>query len=763
MGVPTQLRNYIVLVTSLVLLGWGIATPLATPRAQAASSPSPEITALFGSSYLPGERVTRRSFSEALFQLQQKHPSVKPFESASPLYTRWQDAVKNVCVSLGWKRLPNFSLCAYEIKKAGILFDPLPETLLRSPYITYEELATLIERGLIHSGLEEGVLMVPATTTSPTPPPLSLDDTNVPPRALPQLSFQQAPNIPLSTTYFTNITLDEPLSRQFYLDEVYYLKGSIDSGDYEDIFAFVCWNGDSSCSSPTNFSASVTNGRFSIPLTLNQAGNIKIGLIPGRSGESKTATISILPEEPVSSGAGEQPTTLSSSYAEGETRFQWSGGNSGELHRLVFFQGNKRRDYIFQQSINSFTPPSKDFNSFTTGAASWYVQDGPSRSTIKSISLTRQMQYKTSPGELQILSLKEVYPAPTTLTFRGTALVTLSKRAAVTLPNGFVEEFIFSDKNINPGETFEVKYTMKNTGTYIFEINNTGGAAALNVPIYVGSSTPLLPDFFALNTPHLDTAPLGELSSARERLLNLINADRAAHGLNSITVSTELDTVAQAHSENMGSGNFFAHIDPQGRSPDDRRRAAGVTTPIRENLGRSTSIELTQEGLMRSPVHRDAILDPDIKRVGLGIVKDATGYYYITQNFARDPLTPTELAAIQNDLYAEAQAYRKSQNIITISRDQSLETIAATWSGRMIDEEFFGLTDSDGNALAQNVRALGVTSSIQLYALKTSDYKNLIEELVEEAAMNNSTYAHLGIGLGLDELGEIYMTVIYTP
>ena len=41
-----------------------------------------------------------------------------------------------------------------------------------------------------------------------------------------------------------------------------------------------------------------------------------------------------------------------------------------------------------------------------------------------------------------------------------------------------------------------------------------------------------------------------------------------------------LNKLAQDHSQNMINKNFFGHVDPSGKSPNDRARAAGIVEGV---------------------------------------------------------------------------------------------------------------------------------------------------------------------------------------
>lgn len=67
-------------------------------------------------------------------------------------------------------------------------------------------------------------------------------------------------------------------------------------------------------------------------------------------------------------------------------------------------------------------------------------------------------------------------------------------------------------------------------GVYIIEINHSKGYALINMPVYVGESYPLLPDYHDLSPLHFvpskDNKNPKTRSEQREFLLKLINKKR---------------------------------------------------------------------------------------------------------------------------------------------------------------------------------------------------------------------------------------------
>lgn len=130
----------------------------------------------------------------------------------------------------------------------------------------------------------------------------------------------------------------------------------------------------------------------------------------------------------------------------------------------------------------------------------------------------------------------------------------------------------------------------------------------------------------------------------------LLDQDRARFGLPALVHDDVLAAVARRHSAEMARTGEIAHISPTTGSVADRLESAGFQmTFVAENIARSSTIADAQEGLMRSPGHRAAILSTDPTRVGVGIVTSTqpeTGVvYFITQVFARPVPGTTRSAA----------------------------------------------------------------------------------------------------------------------
>ena len=174
-------------------------------------------------------------------------------------------------------------------------------------------------------------------------------------------------------------------------------------------------------------------------------------------------------------------------------------------------------------------------------------------------------------------------------------------------------------------------------------------------------------DYFETANVCLNETPADfRYSEAMEReFIDLINQERAAHGLEPLILREEMRPAARFHSLDMGVNDFFSHLTPDGRgstfriSVFDRTLLADTTA---ENIARlnlnwectdqngarlscadlqgfqtdlmAGAVQQLHDDLMASPGHRDNILTPNATHIALGVARTDTGIY-VTQLFAR--------------------------------------------------------------------------------------------------------------------------------
>lgn len=119
-----------------------------------------------------------------------------------------------------------------------------------------------------------------------------------------------------------------------------------------------------------------------------------------------------------------------------------------------------------------------------------------------------------------------------------------------------------------------------------------------------------------------------------KQMLDLVNQERVAAGLNPLAPDPELTEVARRHSADMFARGYFAHDTPEGLTPFDRMRQANVRFLIAgENLALAPTIPVAHTGLMNSPGHRANILRPQFGRVGIGVMDGGMRGLMVSQEF----------------------------------------------------------------------------------------------------------------------------------
>lgn len=125
---------------------------------------------------------------------------------------------------------------------------------------------------------------------------------------------------------------------------------------------------------------------------------------------------------------------------------------------------------------------------------------------------------------------------------------------------------------------------------------------------------------------------MSQASALEQEMLTLVNAERAKVGVDPLTFDDNLNSAAEDHSSWMLENDIFDHTGVDGSRPKDRAEDAGYvfegTSAVGENIGwkstggepgLSDDIVEVHKGLMNSPSHREAILNPLFTEIGIGI------------------------------------------------------------------------------------------------------------------------------------------------
>ncbi|MFF3249313.1 CAP domain-containing protein [Streptomyces sp. NPDC002870] len=114
-----------------------------------------------------------------------------------------------------------------------------------------------------------------------------------------------------------------------------------------------------------------------------------------------------------------------------------------------------------------------------------------------------------------------------------------------------------------------------------------------------------------------------------------MNQERAERGLVRLHMEERLRMSSRHHSQDMAARSFFAHLSPDGGTPDERMLAAGYQYPAAENIAIfEPNAMAVVRAWMNSPGHRVNILHPHVRAIGVGMFLDArTRLAWWTQNF----------------------------------------------------------------------------------------------------------------------------------
>ncbi|NVZ94416.1 CAP domain-containing protein [Pseudomonas sp. D6002] len=129
------------------------------------------------------------------------------------------------------------------------------------------------------------------------------------------------------------------------------------------------------------------------------------------------------------------------------------------------------------------------------------------------------------------------------------------------------------------------------------------------------------------------TSGLGETQTEGKKVLDLINTARqqprqcggqAFAATTPLSWNEALANAAAGHARNMANGNFFDHLDHDGRTPGDRAELAGyIGQQIGENIaaGMDTPRKVV-DGWLASPGHCANLMNPQFREMGAAYAMD---------------------------------------------------------------------------------------------------------------------------------------------
>lgn len=128
----------------------------------------------------------------------------------------------------------------------------------------------------------------------------------------------------------------------------------------------------------------------------------------------------------------------------------------------------------------------------------------------------------------------------------------------------------------------------------------------------------------------IENGSMQTTSEETESMIVLINRERRAAGLPTITLSQELVRAAKYKACDMKERNYFDHADPDGNKGWYLIDEQGLSwNHAGENLAKgNTSPENVMKNLMKSPTHKANILGTKFNQVGYATCGEYTAQFF---------------------------------------------------------------------------------------------------------------------------------------
>jgi uncharacterized protein YkwD len=250
---------------------------------------------------------------------------------------------------------------------------------------------------------------------------------------------------------------------------------------------------------------------------------------------------------------------------------------------------------------------------------------------------------------------------------------------SVTTPDGRVTEEpleLSAARRFNTTVRFD-----KGAGEYSVEITASGSLGPTVVDLmhcYAGVDYPL-----PAMPPKKAPTP-ADVRDGEQLMFDLINESRAEAHLPALLYDERLSEAARQHSLDMLENKYFAHDSPTAGNLGERMTKAGIVAKkFAENIANNQDLAAAHQELMDSPSHRKDILDPDLTRVGVGIVRGESGQLFVTEDFMEEYRT-YDTTALAQQLIQGLNDARGASRIAALSESTALSDIALANSRAMM-------------------------------------------------------------------------------
>lgn len=582
--------------------------------------------------------------------------------------------------------------------------------------------------------------------------------------------------------FFEKIALDEEFPTNFYQNELYIFSGEVNTSD-TNTTVFLTYKDQNGKNRFINFIGAVKNKKFEIPIFFEKKGKYFLGIIPDKNGNSKIVEISVGDFPEIPEGGGQNLQKINLTYENKTTKIRWEK-NFAAIQKISFEQGSNILHIYSRQKRTEIPLIRENFKNFNEGKIKISLSEAIASSNFplqiagnwtkeaeSEWEIGRHIRTKNDTEAIKINEIPEKLPELQKLEISGKTIVNIQKKAAIRKPDGFVDEVEISGEKT--GDYFKIPvilrdsqikfiYTPEKKGFYQIEINNEAGSAVINQTLYIGEKIPLLPDYFELyeqaDYPEIKI----DLEELRKKMLEIVNQIRKDHGLIPVALRDDLNTVAQLHAEDMVKRKFFAHVNPDQETPQDRRKKLGIPTPIGENLAQSISVLHAVHGLMDSPIHRRNILDPKWTTLGLGFAldEDEEKTLITAQEFSTNPLTGDDLQKFEEEIWNEIMKKRQEAGTGMLVRDAILTEIAKSWSQKLLTFDPIGFESPDGSSIKKLLEEKNIQRETSIFLFETNTMENFVDYILQNATILENKWTMTGLGVSVSKMGDLKFTLI---
>jgi len=168
----------------------------------------------------------------------------------------------------------------------------------------------------------------------------------------------------------------------------------------------------------------------------------------------------------------------------------------------------------------------------------------------------------------------------------------------------------------------------------------------------------------------LDGSSYSQETLNKTAVINLTNEAREANGLPALCENQLLNEVAEARAVDMLEKQYFAHVSPTGEQASDVAQRVGYHYKIiAENIASGTFLTNRKivDGWMQSPGHRTNIVSPDVREIGVAVVKGqmkGSDAYVSVQIFGLEspPVSRKACTLPPAELYSEIETKKREIN-----------------------------------------------------------------------------------------------------